>query len=63
MKDDFRVEPIDAEAYFASIEMGLRWYNYEELKRVVDLRRTTTAIGYLPNRLKKLVAEDAEIWA
>jgi len=38
----------------------LKWYNYEDLKRLHDLRLTTMAVGYLPTRLKKLMAEDAE---
>jgi hypothetical protein len=60
MEDDIRVESIDARAYFSSIGMGLKWYNYEELKRVVDLRKNTTAIAHVPTRLAILLAEDAE---
>lgn len=60
MKDVIRVESIDARAYFASIRMGLKWYNYEELKRVVDLRQNTTAIAHVPIRLVILLAADAE---
>jgi len=60
MKDDIRVNSIDAEVYFASIGMGLKWYNYEELKTLTDLRQTTTAVGALPSRLAELVVEDAE---
>ena len=59
MKNGIRVETIDARAYFASIRMGLKWYNYEELKRVVDLRQTTAAITRVPIRLAILLAEDA----
>ena len=59
MKDDIRVESIDARAYFSSIEMGLKWYNYEELKQVVDLRQTTSSIAHVPIRLAILLAEDA----
>jgi hypothetical protein len=59
MVDNMIVEPIDARVYFASIGMGLKWYNYEELKRVVDLRLTTTAIAHVPIRLAVLLAEDA----
>ena len=59
MMDDIRVESIDARAYFASIGMGLTWYNYEELKRVVDLRQNTTAIAHVPIRITILLAEDA----
>ncbi|MGD8370007.1 MAG: hypothetical protein PVG64_00880 [Syntrophobacterales bacterium] len=59
MKDDIRVNSIDAEVYFASIGMGLKWYSYEELKQVVDLRQTTTAIAHVPIELAILLAEDA----
>jgi len=59
MKDDIRVESIDARTYFASIGRGLKWYDYEELKRVVDLRQNTTAIAHVPMRLAILLAEDA----
>ena len=41
------------------MRMGLKWYNYEELKQVVDLRQTTTAIAHVPIRLAILLAEDA----
>ena len=59
MKDGIRVKLVDARAYFASVGMGLQWYNYEELKKIRDLRLTTTAIGSLPTQLAQLVAEDA----
>ena len=59
MIDDIRVERMDARAYFASIGMGLKWYNYEDLKRVFDLRQNTTAIAHVPIRLATLLAEDA----
>jgi hypothetical protein len=59
MKDGIRVKSIDAGDYFASLGMGLKWYNYEELKRVVDLRQNTTAIAHVPIRLAILLAEDA----
>ena len=59
MIDDFRVERMDARVYFASIGMGLKWYNYEDLKRVLELRRNTTAIAHVPIRLATLLAEDA----
>jgi hypothetical protein len=59
MKDDIRVKLIDARAYFASVGMGLKWYNYEESKKIRDLRLATTAIGSLPTQLAELVAEDA----
>jgi hypothetical protein len=60
MEDEIRPGSIRARAYFASIGLGLKWYNYEDLKRLHDLRLTTMAVGYLPTRLKKLMAEDAE---
>jgi hypothetical protein len=60
MEDEVRIGSINARTYFASIGMGLRWYNYDYLKRLYDLRLTTTAVGYLPTRLVKLMAEDAE---
>jgi hypothetical protein len=59
LKKDIRVESIDADAYFTSMRMGLKWCNYEELKQVVDLRQTTTAIAHVPIRLAILLAEDA----
>ena len=60
MQDSTRVKAINARAYFTSIGLGLKWYNYEDLKRLHELRLTTTAVGYLPDRLMKLIAEDAE---
>jgi len=60
MQDEIRPGSIHARAYFASIGLGLKWYNYDELKMLHDLRLTTTAVGYLPTRLVKLMAEDAE---
>ncbi|MEJ2427594.1 MAG: hypothetical protein P8075_01515 [Deltaproteobacteria bacterium] len=59
MKDDIRVKAIDAWAYFASIGLGLKWYKYDDLKKIQDLRLATTAIGSLPTQLAELVAEDA----
>jgi hypothetical protein len=55
MEDEIRPGSIRARAYFASIGLGLKWYNYEDLKRLHDLRLTTMAVGYLPTRLKKLM--------
>ena len=60
MQESTRVKAINAQAYFTSIGLGLKWYNYEDLKRLHELRLTTTAVGYLPDRLMKLMAEDAE---
>ena len=59
MIDYIRVEPIDARVYFVSIRMGLQWYNYEDLRKIRDLRLATTAIGSLSAQLAELVAEDA----
>jgi len=58
MEDEIRPGSIHARAYFASIGLGLKWYNYEDLKRLHDLRLTTMAFGYLPARLVKLITED-----
>lgn len=60
MGDDSKVTRIDARDYFATRAVGLSWYGYEELKKLVDLRKTTTAIGHVPIRLAILLAEDAE---
>jgi hypothetical protein len=60
MGDDSRVKMIDALDYFATQAVGLSWYDYEELRKLVDVRQTTMAIGYLPTRLAVLLAEDAE---
>lgn len=59
MKNDIRVEVIDARAYFVSIGLGLKWYSYEDMRKIRDLRLATTAIGSLPTQLAELVAEDA----
>ena len=59
MTDDIRVERIDARVYFVSIDLGLKWYSYEDLKKILDLRLMTTAVGPLTNQLAKLMAEDA----
>jgi hypothetical protein len=60
MEDEIKPRPIHARVYFASIGLGFKWYNYEDLKNLHDLRLATTAIGYLPSRLVKLMAEDVE---
>ena len=60
MEDEIKPRAIHAWVYFASIGLGLKWHNYEDVKRLHDLRLTTTAVGYLPIRLVKLMAEDAE---
>ena len=60
MEDEIGCGSIHARTYFTSIGLGLKWYNYEDLKRLYELRLTTTAVGHLPDRLKKLMAEDAE---
>ena len=60
MGNDSKVTTIDARYYFATRAVGLSWYDYEELKKLVDVRKTTTAIGHVPIRLAVLLAEDAE---
>lgn len=60
MEDEIKIGTIHARTYFACIALGLKWYNYEDLKRLHELRLTTTAFGYLPARLVKLMADDAE---
>ena len=59
MKDHIKVESMHASVYFASIGLGLKWYSYDDLKRIRDLRLATTAIGPLTAQLAELVAEDA----
>ena len=59
MEGNGKVTRIDARDYFATRAMGLSWYDYEELKKLVDVRQTTTAIGHVPIRLAILLAEDA----
>jgi hypothetical protein len=59
MKEDIRVKSIHASVYFASLELGLKWYKYDDVKKIRDLRLATTAIGSLPTLLAELVAEDA----
>ena len=59
MKNGGKVKMIDSRDYFATLARGLRWYDYEELKKLIDVRQTTTAIGHVPIRLAILLAEDA----
>ena len=59
MKPELEISPVDARYYFETRALGLRWYNYDELKELMDLRQTTTVIGYLPIRLVMLLAADA----
>jgi hypothetical protein len=58
MRDNREPEAIDARVYFATLALALKWYNYEDLRKLSDLRRTTRAIGYLPIRLTLLLAAD-----
>jgi hypothetical protein len=58
MKPELKISPIDARYYFETRAMGLRWYNYDDLKELMDLRQTTRVIGYLPIRLVMLLAAD-----
>ena len=60
MEDEIKPRLIHARVYFDSIGLGLKWHNYEDLKRLHELRLKTTAVGYLPSRLVKLMVEDAE---
>lgn len=59
MKTELEVSAVDARYYFATQELGLRWYNYDDLKELSELRRSTTVIGHLPMRLVLLLAVDA----
>ncbi len=59
MKTKLEASPIHAWYYFATRAVGLRWYNYDDLRELMDLRHTTTVIGYLPMRLVVLLAGDA----
>ena len=58
MKFEFEISPIDARYYFGTRAKGLRWYSYDDVKELMDLRQTTTVIGYLPIRLVVLLAAD-----
>jgi hypothetical protein len=60
MGNDSKVKMIDAQDYFATVAWGLRWHNYEELKKLFDVRQATTAIGHVPIGLAILLAQDAE---
>jgi hypothetical protein len=55
---ELEVSPIDARYYFETRTMGLRWYNYDDLKELMYLRQTTAVIRYLPMRLVMLLAAD-----
>jgi hypothetical protein len=59
MKTELEISAVDARYYFETRSIGLRWYNYDELKELINLRQTTTVIGYLPIRLVMLPASDA----
>ena len=59
MKTEYEVSAVDARYYFATRELGLSWYNYDDFKELSELRRTTTVIGHLPMRLVILLAGDA----
>ena len=59
MRTELEISPVDARYYFETRAKGLRWYNYDDLKELMDLRKTTTAVGYLPIRLVMLLAADA----
>ncbi len=59
MKPELEVSAVDVRYYFATRDLGLKWYNYDELKEISDLICTTTAVGYLPIHLVVLLATDA----
>ncbi len=59
MKPELEVSTVEAEYYFATRELGLKWLSYEDFKELSELRRSTTAIGHLPMRLVMLLAADA----
>lgn len=59
VKPELEISPIDAQYYFETQAKGLRWYSHDDLKKLMDLRQTTTVIGYLPIRLVILLAADA----
>jgi hypothetical protein len=58
MKTEHRVSAVDARYYFATRELGLSWYNYDDFRELSELRRSTKVIGYLPMRLVILLASD-----
>ena len=58
MKRDFQASPLDAGDYFACCALGVNWHNYEELKELHELRRSTTVVGCLPIHLVVLLAID-----
>jgi hypothetical protein len=60
MKDDTKVTAVQVRDYFATRALGLRWYDYEQMQEIRDLRQSTTAIGYLPTRLVLLLIEDVK---
>jgi len=53
------ISAIESSEYFASLALGLRWYSYDDLKVISDLRRATTVVGHLPIPLLVLPAADA----
>ena len=59
MQTELEVSAVDTRYYFATRELGLRWYNYDDFKELSELRRSTTVIGHLPMRLVILLAVDA----
>ena len=59
MRTKIEGSQIDASDYFASYASGVTWHTYENLKKLHELRRSTTVIGYLPIHLVILLAIDA----
>ena len=58
MKREFQGSPLDVCDYFACCTLGVNWCNYEELKELDELRRSTTVVGHLPIHLVVLLAID-----
>ncbi|UCG13586.1 MAG: hypothetical protein JSU72_03665 [Deltaproteobacteria bacterium] len=59
-KDKIKPRVINARSYFATFALGVKWYNNANVKKIQNLRQTTSGIGHLPSRLAVLLAEDAE---
>ena len=59
LEPDLEVSTIEAGEYFASLALGFRWYDYDDFKKISDLRHSTTVIGHLPIHLMVLLATDA----
>ena len=60
LESDLELATIEASEYFVSLALCVRWYSYDDLKEISDLRSSTTAIGHLPIRLLTLLAADVQ---